>query len=224
MSERLGRSGRTAVCMVPLVDIWSGMCGGSLALVEHFVTEDIDYAVLQERCESDALAHRLTPGQADVLVRLVTGQRQKSAALEIGVSNTAVTLRAQRCIHRLGFDCKPSRLPMFLVLAALASTGRAVGAPAAMVERHDCDVHHACLYGVRRVDNALPTSLSRAEQEIARMIAEGRPVASIAEHRRTAARTVANQVKSIFAKLGVSSRLELLALLFFQAQSQIVAI
>ncbi len=56
-----------------------------------------------------------------------------------------------------------------------------------------------------------PPSLSSAEQEVCALILEGRSNAEIAAVRRSAIRTVANQIASIFRKLGVSSRAELAA-------------
>ncbi len=55
---------------------------------------------------------------------------------------------------------------------------------------------------------SLPRSLSAAERTIALALLEGRSNAEIARARRTSVRTVANQVASLFQKLGVRSRSE----------------
>jgi DNA-binding CsgD family transcriptional regulator len=55
-------------------------------------------------------------------------------------------------------------------------------------------------------------NLSSAESDVARHILAGRSNSEIAALRRCSARTVANQVASLFRKLGVRSRLELVAL------------
>jgi DNA-binding CsgD family transcriptional regulator len=52
-------------------------------------------------------------------------------------------------------------------------------------------------------------SLTPAESAVAAHLLEGRTNAEIARLRRTSARTVANQVGSVYRKLGVTSRLEL---------------
>jgi DNA-binding CsgD family transcriptional regulator len=54
-------------------------------------------------------------------------------------------------------------------------------------------------------------NLSSAESDVARHILAGRSNSEIAALRRCSARTVANQVASLFRKLGVRSRLELVA-------------
>lgn len=56
------------------------------------------------------------------------------------------------------------------------------------------------------------TKLSPAEREVAALILHGRDNASIARLRGTSVRTTANQVASIFDKLGVRSRAQLAAL------------
>jgi DNA-binding CsgD family transcriptional regulator len=54
--------------------------------------------------------------------------------------------------------------------------------------------------------------LTPAESEVVAHLLKGRSNAEIAALRRASERTVANQVASVFRKLGVSSRLELVAL------------
>ncbi len=54
-------------------------------------------------------------------------------------------------------------------------------------------------------------SLTDAERDVLSGILNGESNAEIARRRRSRPRTVANQVASIFRKLGVSSRLELIA-------------
>jgi DNA-binding NarL/FixJ family response regulator len=57
--------------------------------------------------------------------------------------------------------------------------------------------------------HALPEGLTQAEREVTTRLLAGEGYAQIAARRGVAVRTVANQVTSIFRKLGVSSRLEL---------------
>lgn len=57
----------------------------------------------------------------------------------------------------------------------------------------------------------VPSSLTKAEREVALLVLEGRADAEIASIRGVSKRTVANQIASIFRKLEVSSRVELAA-------------
>lgn len=56
---------------------------------------------------------------------------------------------------------------------------------------------------------SLPGDLSTAERDIALAILKGASNETIAQERDTSVRTVANQIAAIFAKLDVSSRIEL---------------
>jgi DNA-binding CsgD family transcriptional regulator len=57
----------------------------------------------------------------------------------------------------------------------------------------------------------LPADLSAAEREVLRWLLRGETNAQVAARRQTAVRTAANQVASIFRKIGVTSRAELAA-------------
>lgn len=57
----------------------------------------------------------------------------------------------------------------------------------------------------------LPADLSAAEREVLRWLLQGDTNAQVAARRQTAVRTAANQVASIFRKIGVTSRAELAA-------------
>lgn len=63
--------------------------------------------------------------------------------------------------------------------------------------------------------------LTAAEREIAALVLEGCDNPTIARIRRTAVRTTANQVASIFAKLGVRSRAELAARVFARPETRL---
>ena len=64
------------------------------------------------------------------------------------------------------------------------------------------------------VDRAgVPAALSAAERSVALAVVRGLSNAEIASERGTSMRTVANQVASIFRKLGAHSRLDLARML-----------
>ena len=56
----------------------------------------------------------------------------------------------------------------------------------------------------------VPARLSPAEQQIARLLCEGWSPSAIARRRRRSRFTIVNQVRSIYAKLDVTSHAELL--------------
>ncbi len=59
----------------------------------------------------------------------------------------------------------------------------------------------------------IPTALTEAEQDIALRVFQGETTPQIARSRGVSPRTVGNQLESIFRKLGVASRAELVLLL-----------
>jgi len=56
----------------------------------------------------------------------------------------------------------------------------------------------------------IPSGLSRAEEDVVRAVLAGHSNARIAHARGTSPNTVANQLRSIYVKLGISGRLELI--------------
>jgi len=61
-----------------------------------------------------------------------------------------------------------------------------------------------------RPERSLGHLLTRSEQEVLRLLIEGKAYQEVAALRRTSQRTVANQVASAFRKLNVSGRIDLL--------------
>jgi DNA-binding CsgD family transcriptional regulator len=55
----------------------------------------------------------------------------------------------------------------------------------------------------------LPLALSEAEQEVALLVYAGASNEEIAQRRQVSSKTIGNQLESIYRKLGVSSRVEL---------------
>jgi DNA-binding CsgD family transcriptional regulator len=70
------------------------------------------------------------------------------------------------------------------------------------------------VFSYRLQPSDLPKSLTAAEREVALAIIAGRSNAEIAVHRGRSPRTVANQVASLFVKLGLRSRNELAVLAY----------
>jgi DNA-binding CsgD family transcriptional regulator len=57
----------------------------------------------------------------------------------------------------------------------------------------------------------LPPDLTRAEREVVELVLRGYTDREVAAYRGTAARTVANQLRAVYGKLGINSRAELVA-------------
>lgn len=77
--------------------------------------------------------------------------------------------------------------------------------------RFDVGVDQYVILSYPAQTTELPATLTSTELEIYQAILAGHTNAKIAKERDRSLRTVANQVAAIFAKLGVSSRAELIA-------------
>jgi DNA-binding CsgD family transcriptional regulator len=98
------------------------------------------------------------------------------------------------------------------------STVRQLKVSAAKRTSHDLEAPRIPIGGVALivlisppVSEELPAGLSLAERDVLRSLLRGESNAQVAARRRTALRTTANQVASIFRKIGVASRAELAA-------------
>jgi len=97
---------------------------------------------------------------------------------------------------------------------ARAATGAPDLSPAYVVRHEGRRFVAVCLSDVpepRAV--GLLTALTTSEQEVAVLVTEQLSNAEIARRRGVAPRTIANQLASVYRKLGVGSRTELVALL-----------
>ena len=92
---------------------------------------------------------------------------------------------------------------------ALSLVGRAIEAPRGLLaERLDVEGDEFLLLAFPAEPGDL-SGLTSAEQEVASALLQGRSYQEIARQRGTTSGTVANQVRSIFRKIGVRSRAEL---------------
>jgi DNA-binding NarL/FixJ family response regulator len=92
---------------------------------------------------------------------------------------------------------------------ALSLVGRAIEAPRGLLaERLEVQGDEFLLLAFPAERGDL-SGLTSAEQEVASELLQGRSYQEIARQRGTTSGTVANQVRSIFRKLGVRSRSEL---------------
>lgn len=188
-----------------LADWWQPLMRGVYALVGHFFSPLRCYAILQRRRR----AQPLTPPQGELLRRLVLGDQQKSIALDLGISVTAVSLRAQRCVQRLGLTGRAAWLPLFVVAAGIAFHACPPKRLSARTLRRVVSGEEVEVCSFTRPDLLIP-ALCESESEVARLLVEGLSQSQIAERRGTSLRTAGNQIGALFGKLGVKGRVELI--------------
>lgn len=186
-----------------LAALWRALVSGAARIVgEH----------------SDKTHHHLelvpsfaTPLPARDLARwvpLLMGAAVKVVAADGGFASSTVASSAAQCLRQVGLDYTAREAPMLLAMMAHASARFAANGFFG-AERFPS----AVLVRVRRPDLALASLLSPAEFEVLQLRVDGVSHRNIAAARSTACRTVANQLASVYHKLGVSGRNELLTLL-----------
>lgn len=192
--ERAGAGHRSASDQ----ELWPALLAGRWSLLDVFTAASTRYIVAYENPAEPATFRALSPREQSVLELALAGRSGKWIALELQLSESAVTRTLRTALRRIGATD----------IAALAGVRTAVFEP---LEGLNLGVDLAL---ARLTPTALSrASLSDAERAIVVGILGGKRIAAIARERGTSPRTVAHQIASTYKKLGVSSRRELLALL-----------
>jgi len=140
---------------------------------------------------------------------MLIGETQKVVASAAERSVSTVAAASRHSLSLLGLDCGLLYVPYLLVRAAHVASG--VALRPSEVARTDPGL--ACHVRVERPDLFLRAVLSEVEREVAGLVLEGYANDTIARRRKVSVRTIANQISSIFRKLEVSGRNELLCAL-----------
>jgi len=172
-------------------------------VVTQFTTDDRHYLVVK----SQRAPHKQP--EVELLLRTLLGERQKVVALDTELSPSTITTRLSSSLASMGFPPRPARVPILLVATAAVAAGR-IGTPAARLTRATTPEGEFAILSTTRLDAHLRLILTPAEWLVARLLVDGLSHREIAARRGSTTRTVANQVASIFRKLEVSGRRELL--------------
>ena len=190
-----------------LAKLWCSLTTSEERILDAFFTSDRCYLIL----ESASRATRLSQRQQLILERVLRGECQKAAAIELGLGPSTVAVDAREALNLIGMDCKPSRchpLPMAAAMAAVDSAGRWSATSSVIEEGRPLRV-----VSISRPETAFAAELPNAEVDILRCLVEGLCHREIAQHRRTSVRTIANQIASVSRRFHVSGRNELVCYL-----------
>ncbi len=177
---------------------WQGLVSGRWSLVDRFDSDGRRFLVAIPNEPHTLDPRGLTRREAQVAELVGTGRSTKEIAYDLGLSLSTVTMAATRAARKFGLQSRAE-------LAAFFAPG---GVRSRLREARIGD--QPVLVGCHAVlDPALAARLTPAEREVATLVISGRSNAEIARRRGTASNTVANQVGSIFRKLGIQSRAEL---------------
>jgi DNA-binding NarL/FixJ family response regulator len=182
----------------PSGELWPALIAGRWSLFDAFTAAGTRYVVAYENPTEPTALRALQPRERAVLEHALAGRSGKWVALELALSESAVTRTLHTALRKLGVADS----------AALAGVRTAVFEPFEGVDART----GLAIAELPAAADSLAT-LSDAERDIVAGILGGKRIAAIAHDRQTSPRTVAHQLASVYRKLGVSSHRELLALL-----------
>lgn len=207
---------------MPLAELWRLLVTGALRVVDTFHTEERCYLTLANPSSVGKAPRRLSARKVETLQRILLGERQKTVALDCNLAASTIALTVAECLRTLGLDSRTARVPSLVALAAHAARGETelsecriseFPAPLAGANAPASAPRVYQVVSVARPDLDIGSVLSGAEYAVARLLVEGKSYAEMALLRGTSVRTVANQVASVFQKVGVSGRSEFLSAL-----------
>lgn len=186
--------------------VWHELVSGTATVVDEFFTTDRCGLLLirDPARRREPLAGR----RLHVLELLLTGSCQKNIAIDLALAPSTVALHAQRALRHLGAASRPSRVHPTLMLIAMAALGGT--APLAAVRASFEDGDNLEVIGMARPDAGMESVLPRAQLAVTRHLVEGSCYERISAERGTSQRTIANQIATVFRRLKVSGRSELL--------------
>jgi DNA-binding CsgD family transcriptional regulator len=200
LRERAIAAGASAANDTPrALEAWGALMAGAATLVGHYREVDRCLVVLRQG-RSSGRNGSLSDRERVVVSRRLVGASLREIADELDVSISTVAKNLQRALLKLNVQ-------------NIAELVALTGSRAQRDARYAAFVSNGSEYVVvslPRPNVLLPTSLTDAERAVVAALLLGRSNGEIAESRRVALRTVANQVASIFRKLEVSSRVELI--------------
>jgi DNA-binding NarL/FixJ family response regulator len=187
-----------------LRSVWSGLISGRFSVVSTSTTSESVTLRVQQR--PVARAHSRA---AQIFDAASCGELQKAVAIDLGLAPSSVAAMLRQVTRGMGLSCKFSRLPLAIpLLRHMICRPELVSV---QLEPWPLDrAKPVLVIEMRRCDDVIAAKLSKSEYEVARQLLEGRTYRQMASSRATSVRTIANQVSSVFKKLGVSGRFEVL--------------
>ena len=201
---------RTTSEHLSLALLWRELSSGGCKITDCFFTAERCFLLTNANLGQ---VTRPRPMQRRILEAVLVSGAQKVVAMELGLAASTVASNAQQALKMLGADCKPSRPHPLLVLAARAACSGDSSATGALsfVAWGGTTLR---IVSISRPDRHLSEYVSGAELSVLKRLVEGECYETIARQRGTSQRTVANQIASVFRRLHVSGRAELLLRLF----------
>jgi DNA-binding NarL/FixJ family response regulator len=190
-------------------ELWSHLAEGELRLSKHFTADNRLYLVAESRPPSEVDGSRLSSREIAVICRLLSGESQKALSYELQLSPSTVATHAGRAFAKLNLRGSSSTVPLAFVLIAQAASG-AIALPDATITTVAREGQRYVVANLARPPQDHLASLTCAEREVALALVDGLSKLDVARARSTSINTIGRQVSSVFAKLDVKGRFELI--------------
>jgi DNA-binding CsgD family transcriptional regulator len=178
--------------------LWRGLVAGTWSLVDRWDADGKRFISAIANAPPNLDPRALSPREGATARLAADGASAKDIAYALGVSPSNARALLAAALAKLGLR---SRAELYRWNPADA---------AVHVLETDPPIHALAIPDRDPAGWKPEASLTTAELEVARLAAQGRSNAEIAEARDTSVRTVANQMAKILRKLGVSSRADIL--------------
>jgi DNA-binding CsgD family transcriptional regulator len=180
--------------------LWEALVAGRWSLVDHFEGDGRRFLVAHRNEPGRGDPRGLSPREREVAEHLGRGYAAKEIAYGLGLAVSTVANALGRARAKLGLRSLAEVAALFAPdgLCARFAEYELAGEPVAVASS-------------ALIDPARVAALTDAEREVALLLLQGATNREIGIRRGRAERTVANQVQSLYRKLGVRSRAELAA-------------
>jgi len=185
--------------------IWSDVVAGNLDSYGEMRTSGYDYA-LARRSPYTEPRRALTDGERELLRRVFGGDQQKAVAADLAIACSTASKWHTQALKKLRLLDEPVPLPLVIAAQSWTRDPLAVlpaGLDGAEFEDKGCTWY---VLVVKRAAIPQGTTLTAAEQEVVRLLVEGKSRLEIADCRATSTQTVACQLRGVFAKLRATGR------------------
>jgi DNA-binding NarL/FixJ family response regulator len=209
--QRAVASNLLATERIRLARLWEELCCGQTRLVDAFFTADRCYGVFTQ--PDEAQGPPLTGRRLTILHSILCAQGQKCVAIDLDLAPSTIALNARLALEALGVAGRASRVHPLLMAAAMSFCSERVDRQGWISTLHDGSRTERVV-SIERPEQSLHQVLPPAELTVVAGLVEGLPYTTMGNQRGTSTRTIANQVTSVFRRLKVSGRNELVQWLF----------
>jgi DNA-binding CsgD family transcriptional regulator len=179
--------------------LWREIVAGRWTIVEKVESCGRRLLVAHANAPEAGRLRALSPTENIILRNVLDGHSAARIASTLGLTAGAVSRHVGRMLKKLRLRSA----------SEIVTTAAWLRRSSHVSQLELGGVNALCVDTGPDAETFLAARLTNAERQVAGLVLDGLSTAEIAERRRCAYRTVANQLASVYGKLGVSSRVEL---------------